>query len=94
MIKLLVNLVLSVIQEHVPPGCAEIKHYHQQAEQFFFVLSGIATIECGDKVTHLKPHCGLHIRAGIAHKLSNVHSTPLIFTVTSTPPTHGDRVEV
>jgi mannose-6-phosphate isomerase-like protein (cupin superfamily) len=36
---------LSVIQERVPPGRREVRHYHQQAHQFFFVLSGRATLD-------------------------------------------------
>ena len=31
---------MSVIQEHVPPGGAEVMHYHSQARQFFYILEG------------------------------------------------------
>lgn len=85
---------LSVIQERVPTGCAEVKHYHEHAEQFFFVLQGIATIELENEVLQLQPHHGLHIPAGKAHQLRNEHSQDLVFTVTSTPPSHGDRIQV
>lgn len=84
---------LSVIQERVPSGCAEIRHFHQKAEQFFFVLSGIATIEVDGEVHVLKPQQGIHVKAKIPHQLKNEHSEDLVFTVTSTPPSHGDRVE-
>ena len=30
---------LSVIQERVPHGAAETRHFHNRAEQFFYVLS-------------------------------------------------------
>ena len=40
---------LSVIQERVPPGAAEVNHYHKKAHQFFYVLSGEATIEIKEK---------------------------------------------
>ena len=50
---------LSVIQERVSPGKQEIMHYHNKSEQFFFVLSGTATL-----------------------------------LVTSTPPSHGDRIAI
>ncbi|WP_448548270.1 cupin domain-containing protein [Thalassotalea fusca] len=85
---------LSVIQEIVPSGCAEVKHFHHNAEQFFFVLSGIATMECEGNVHQLTAHTVIHIPAGVVHGLSNQHQQPLIFTVTSTPPCHGDRVEL
>ncbi|MDH5229945.1 MAG: cupin domain-containing protein [Gammaproteobacteria bacterium] len=29
----------------VPPGGAEIEHYHEKNHQFFFILSGEATLE-------------------------------------------------
>ncbi len=83
---------LSVIQERVPPGCGEARHFHHHAEQFFFVLSGIATMQYKDETFHVEPQQGIYIPAGIAHRLSNQHQQDLIFTVTSTPPSHGDRV--
>jgi len=36
---------LSVIQELVPPGCSEVQHYHKRSEQFFYILSGTATLK-------------------------------------------------
>ena len=85
---------LSVIQERVPSGCGEIRHFHKHAEQFFFVLSGITTVEVNGIVHMLKPHQGLHVKAGAAHQLKNEHNEDLVFTVTSTPPSHRDRVEL
>lgn len=84
---------LSVIQERVPAGCYESRHFHQQAEQFFFILSGIATIELEEKVFTLTSNQGLHIPAGAKHQVSNQHQGDLVFIVTSTPPSHGDRFE-
>ena len=85
---------LSVIQESVPSGCSEIKHLHQQSEQFFFVLSGKATLEADENIYVLEKHEGLHIPANIAHQLKNNDKSDLVFLVISTPPSHGDRVEV
>ena len=89
---------LSVIQERVPPGCAETPHYHQHAEQFFFVLEGTATIELQERdeksAIELNPKEGLHIPAGTPYQLRNEHTEDLVFTVTSTPPSHSDRVIV
>jgi mannose-6-phosphate isomerase-like protein (cupin superfamily) len=85
---------LSVIQERVPSGCSETLHYHHKAEQFFFVLSGIATMELEGKILSIEPNGGVHVPAGAKHRLSNQHDAELIFTVTSTPPSHGDRIEV
>lgn len=36
---------LSVIQERMPPGAAEVRHFHHRAQQFFYILSGEALME-------------------------------------------------
>lgn len=85
---------LSVIQERVPSGACEQSHKHEFAEQFFFVLSGQATL-IADSVTHvLNAQQGLHVPAGVVHQLCNYGDVDLEFIVTSTPPSHGDKVLV
>ena len=85
---------LSVIQERVPSGCGETRHFHTKAEQFFFVLSGVASMEIDGETFTLVAHQGIHVPAGAKHRLINQHEGDLVFTVTSTPPSHGDRTEV
>ncbi|ASJ70649.1 cupin domain-containing protein [Granulosicoccus antarcticus] len=84
---------LSVIQERVPSGCEEIRHYHQKSEQFFFVLAGIASLEVNGQENELQAEQGIHIEAGVPHQLRNDQKFDLIFLVTSVPPSHGDRVD-
>lgn len=84
---------LSVIQERVPPGGSEARHFHQFAEQFFYVVSGIATIEVNKEIFHLEKSHGLHIPPNTPHQLFNEQACDLVFIVTSTPPSHGDRFE-
>ena len=83
---------LSVIQERVPPGASEVRHLHSNAEQFFMVLSGIATIEVDGVVNTVKSMQGVHVAAGLPHQLSNSGEADLEFVVISTPPSHGDRL--
>jgi len=85
---------LSIIQELVPFGCAEVRHYHERAEQFFFVLAGLATLEVNGCVHSLNKFQGMHVSAGVAHQLKNEHNEDLMFMVVSTPPSHGDRIEL
>ena len=85
---------LSVIQERVPSGCSESRHYHAHAEQFFFILAGIATMEIEGVEYQLAANEGIHVPAGANHQLSNQHMAELSFTVTSTPPSHDDRIEL
>jgi mannose-6-phosphate isomerase-like protein (cupin superfamily) len=83
---------LSVIQERVPFGSSEVRHLHNNAEQFFYVLSGVATLEVEGTIYHVEAGEGLHVPAGHRHTLSNAHQQDLHFLVVSTPPSHGDRV--
>ena len=82
---------LSVIQERVPPGGREVRHLHVRSEQFFFVLSGRATLEVAGELFQLDPNQGIHVPANTPHQLSNETDQDLHFLVTSTPPSHGDR---
>ena len=82
---------LSVIQERVPSGAAEVRHLHKRAEQFFYILNGIATLEVASAIYVLRPNEGFHVPAGVPHTLSNQHEQLLEFLVVSTPPSHGDR---
>ena len=85
---------LSVIQERVPPGAAEQPHYHQHSHQFFFVLSGQATLEVNEQTLIIGPQQGLSVAPQQEHRLSNNSDQDLIFIVVSAPKSHGDRILV
>jgi mannose-6-phosphate isomerase-like protein (cupin superfamily) len=82
---------LSVIQERVPPGAEEVKHFHHFAEQFFYILEGHAQLEVGDQIHNLAKGQGMHVSANMPHQLKNVSEQMLTMLVISTPPSHGDR---
>jgi mannose-6-phosphate isomerase-like protein (cupin superfamily) len=84
---------LSVIQERVAPGRGEVRHYHQHAHQFFFVLSGCATLEIGEQVLKVGPRQGCSVAPTVPHQLTNQEAEDLEFLVISAPLSHGDRVE-
>ncbi len=84
---------LSVIEEMVPPGSGEVRHYHEKSNQFFYVLSGKATIEIGGRVVQVGAKEGVWVEAGAPHQLMNREETDLHFIVTSSPPSHGDKIE-
>ena len=90
---LLASQNLSIIQERVPPGGSELRHYHETAEQFFFVLAGEVTLEVEAQSFVLQAQQGMHVPAGVSHQLSNQGDIDCLFIVTSTPPSHGDRVQ-
>jgi mannose-6-phosphate isomerase-like protein (cupin superfamily) len=83
---------LSVIEERMPPGTSEVRHYHQKANQFFYVLQGSLSIEAGGNELVLSPGQGVHIPAGEPHQVRNQATGDAEFLVVSNPPSHGDRV--
>ncbi|MGD8574606.1 MAG: cupin domain-containing protein [Gammaproteobacteria bacterium] len=83
---------LSVIQERVPPGGSEVRHFHRHARQFFYILSGRATLEVDGEVHELGAGQGCEVAPGQWHQLANDADRDLIFLVVSAPQSHGDRV--
>jgi uncharacterized cupin superfamily protein len=84
---------LSVIEERMPPGTREARHWHARARQFFYVLKGTLTLEV-EGVTHsLSARTGIELPQGTAHQASNDTAADVEFLVISEPPSHGDRHE-
>lgn len=83
---------LSIIEERMPPGTAEVRHRHAQARQFFYVLAGEAEVELEGAVHALAAGQGMHVAPGQAHQLRNRSDRALHFLVVSAPNAHGDRV--
>ena len=82
---------LSIIEERMPPGTREQRHWHARARQFFYVLSGTLTLEV-EGVTHsLSPRMGIELPQGTAHQAINETGSDVEFLVISEPPSHGDR---
>ena len=82
---------LSVIQERVPPGASETKHFHSTARQFFYVLAGVATLEFDDRSMELKAGEGCEIPPMVGHRFANRSAEEVSFLVISSPSTLGDR---
>ncbi len=76
----------------MPKGASEVRHLRNKAEQYFYIISGIATLEMAGVLHVIQPKEGFHVPAGVAHTLSNEHETDLKNLVISAPPSHGDRI--
>jgi mannose-6-phosphate isomerase-like protein (cupin superfamily) len=85
---------LSVIQERVPPGDRERRHFHSRARQFFYVLQGVAVIEAGGTRFEIRAGQALEVPPGTHHKFMNDSGEPVTFLVVSSPHSHGDRTNV
>ena len=67
---------------------------HERANQFFYIISGIATLIVDECEYELNPNEGLQVPSGAKHRLENKQDSDLVFLVISSPPSHGDRVNL
>lgn len=82
---------LSVKQELMPAQTAETLHYHEKAQQFFFILNGTATFEVEGESYIVQAGEGFHIAPGKKHNISNNTTGDLEFILSSQPSTNEDR---
>ena len=85
---------LSFIHARMPPAASEVRHLHRVSRQFFFVLSGTATLEVDGKRETLQAHQGREVAPGVPHQMFNDSGSETEFLVMSQPPSYGDRVLV
>lgn len=75
----------------MPPQTKEKLHVHSQAQQFFFVLKGIACFYLDNEKVIVSEQNGIHITPGTKHFIANENNEPLDFLVISQPTTNTDR---
>lgn len=84
----------SVIEECVPPGESERRHFHYHSRQFFYILQGEAVLEIDGQVFSLWTNQGIEVPPEVAHQFRNESNSVVRFLVISVPKAHGDRVEI
>jgi mannose-6-phosphate isomerase-like protein (cupin superfamily) len=85
---------LSVKLERMPAHTSEQKHFHQKAQQFFYILKGEAVFEIQQERITVKSEQGIHIKAGVNHRIINESNEDLEFILSSQPSTLNDRINV
>jgi len=85
---------MSVIQERVPAGGAEVMHHHNVSRQFFYVLDGEGIMIFDNHQVVLNKGDGLEIPPQVKHQFKNQSNTDVHFLVISAPSTKGDRINV
>jgi mannose-6-phosphate isomerase-like protein (cupin superfamily) len=85
---------LSVIKETMPGMTKEKNHYHEKAQQFFYILSGLATFEINGLIYNIEQNKGISIKPGDKHRILNNTDSDLEFIVISQPKSHGDRINI
>ena len=84
---------LSVIEEFMPPGAAEVRHHHERSQQFFYILTGEVLMEINGENLLIPAGSGVRILPGTRHQIRNPSSSPVRFLVISQPPSRGDRID-
>jgi mannose-6-phosphate isomerase-like protein (cupin superfamily) len=92
--RLLNGSDLAVIQERIPPGRGEVRHYHARSRQLFYVLRGKLEIEINDETHLLGEGDSLEILPTLPHCVRNPSKGDADFLVVSAPSTIGDRVNL
>jgi mannose-6-phosphate isomerase-like protein (cupin superfamily) len=87
------NPEASVKQELMPSNTGEKLHFHNYAEQFFFILKGQATFLVDNETLVVVANKGLKIKAGAKHKITNNTAQDLEFILFSYPSTQNDRTD-
>jgi mannose-6-phosphate isomerase-like protein (cupin superfamily) len=82
---------LSVIEERMPPGGTEQRHFHLHTRQFFYVVDGELTMELNGRLLVIAARQGLEIAPGQPHQAKNRSEANVRFLVISQPPGHDDR---
>lgn len=85
---------LSVKQEKMPAGTAEKLHFHERAEQVFYILKGEAILHINNEKFQVKSGESISIKPGSKHFISNESEEEIEFLVISSPSTHNDRIEI
>lgn len=82
---------LSVIEERMPSGAREERHFHTRARQFFYVLEGELTLEVDGREHGLGAGQGMEVPPGSPHQALNATREAVRFLVISSPRGQGDR---
>jgi mannose-6-phosphate isomerase-like protein (cupin superfamily) len=88
------NENLSIKMESMPTKTKEKLHFHSNAQQFFFILSGTATFYVADKIQSISENNGILINPKTEHCIANESNVFLDFLVISQPNTNAVRTTI
>lgn len=84
---------LSVKQEIMPAGSAEKLHFHETAEQVFYILKGDAVLHINNKQYKVRAGESISVPPQSDY-ISNESQEEVEFLVISSPSTNNDRIEI
>jgi mannose-6-phosphate isomerase-like protein (cupin superfamily) len=68
---------MSLAEATLPPGGATVPHYHVEAEEIYYILSGTGTMRVGEETRSVGPGDAIAIPRGMPHQLVNAGPEPL-----------------
>ncbi len=84
----------TVAERELSPGVKEVRHYHKEAWQFFYILSGTGTMWVDGETVELSKNEAFEVDPQRHHQLSNTGEEQMRYLVFSTPNSYDDRIEV
>jgi mannose-6-phosphate isomerase-like protein (cupin superfamily) len=85
---------LSVKQEKMPAGATEKLHFHETAEQVFYILKGEAVLHINNEKFTVKTGESISVQPQSEHFISNESQEEVEFLVISSSSTNNDRIEI
>lgn len=84
---------MSLAEATLPPGGATVPHYHVQAEEIYFILSGAGLMRLGTESRPVAAGDAIAIPRRMPHQLVNTGSLPLVLLCCCAPAyEHWDTV--
>jgi mannose-6-phosphate isomerase-like protein (cupin superfamily) len=81
----------SVAHIVLPPGKSSLLHYHPEAEESYYILSGRARLLIGEEEVVMVEGTAVLIPATQPHKISNIGSNDLVFLAICVPAWEPDN---
>jgi mannose-6-phosphate isomerase-like protein (cupin superfamily) len=81
----------SVAHIVLPPGKSSLLHYHPEAEESYYILSGWARVLIGEEEVVLTAGTAVLIPAPQPHKITNIGSDNLTFLAVCVPAWEPDN---
>jgi mannose-6-phosphate isomerase-like protein (cupin superfamily) len=83
----------SLAEATVPPGGETIAHLHRISEEIYLFQSGMGRMRLGEEESEVRAGDTVVIAPGVAHKLWNAGSAPLVLLCCCSPAySHDDTV--
>ena len=81
----------SLAQIVIPPGKGSLKHYHPEAEESYYILSGSAEMLLDGETATLRPGDNVVIRPPQVHQITNAGPDDLVLLAVCVPPWTPDN---